>query len=243
MRKISTWAKNHASQSRFYIVMIKLSLTLMAVFTGKTFLDAGIQLSPVIAISATVTFIAACLFYPRKANVYFSKKQLYLARKSCDFTLTFTTFILISVLVNNGRYFIRETSSPVAASISTKTPSAEEILASLKYRDKSSLTHQEKRILKKEFEKQLKTYVKAKLAGDKDGAAKAILITLTIIGAIGLSLLLAGLACSLSCGGSDGLAILLVIVGLTGIIWGMVVVIKRISRGRHKKEPEAPPAL
>ena len=131
-----------------------------------------------------------------------------------------------------------------ASNVITKaTPSAEEILASLQYRDKSSLTRQEKRILKEEFKKQIKIYAVAKITGNKDGASKAVLIILTIIAAIGLLTLLAALACSLSCNGSDAAAVIVGVLGAAAIIWGTIVLVNRISRGPKKKsgnptEPE-----
>jgi hypothetical protein len=242
MRKISAWAKYHPYQARVYIVLIKVALFIAAIFTGRLFNELSIHLSPLTGVAAGALLIIASFIYPKKTISRFVKKKSYAFRKRCDFVLAFSTFMLISVLANNNHLFIYNTPSSAATQLSitrATPPTAEEILASLKYRDKSTLTHQEKRILKKEFEKQLTIYAKAKVTGDKDGE-KAVLIILTIIGAIGLSLLLGALACSISCGGADGLAILVAVVGLTGIIWGSIVLIKRITKLHSKKANTTP---
>lgn len=97
-------------------------------------------------------------------------------------------------------------------------PASEEILASIHENGKVHLTKQEKRILKPEFRKQLKLYAKAKLRGDKSSGEKALLIILTIIAALRLLYLLAALACSISCGGADALAVIVAVLDTAGIV-------------------------
>jgi O-antigen/teichoic acid export membrane protein len=75
------------------------------------------------------------------------------------------------------------------------------------------------------------------LSGNKKDADNAILIILTIIAAIGLTILLSALVCSISCGGADGLAVVVALLGLTAIIWGSIAVIRRINRGPRNKGP------
>ena len=242
MRKISTWAKFHPYQARTYIVIIKVILGGMAITTGKAIAEAGISLSPLPAIISAGLLFLAILIYPQKRSGS-SRKETYVLRKSLDFTLGFTTFVLITALAANNKSIINDIRIPAAnaaSAIKIHPPTAEEILASLKYRDKSSLTKQEKRILKKELGKQVKVYARAKLSGDKNGET-ALLIILTIIGAIGLTWLVAALACSVACGGAEGLAIVITVLGLAGIIFGTIVLIKKIVR-RHNKKPEQEPA-
>jgi len=126
-----------------------------------------------------------------------------------------------------------------AASVSKggEKPTAAAILASLAFRNKSTLTRPEKRILKTEFKHQLKVYVKAKLTKDDEAAKKAVLIILSIIGAVGLVFLLAALACSISCNGSTGIAVLVGILGLVAIIYLLTFAINKIQQ-HHKKGME-----
>jgi len=90
--------------------------------------------------------------------------------------------------------------------------------------------------LKEEFKKQIKVYAVAKIKGNNDGAGKALLIALTIIGAVGLLYLVAALACTLACNGSDAAAVIVAILGAAAVIWLTVVIIQRISRGPKKEE-------
>jgi hypothetical protein len=122
-------------------------------------------------------------------------------------------------------------------------PTAKQVLSSLSYRDKNSLSRLEKRILKKEFNHQLGVYAKSKLRGNNEKAEDAALIILTIVAALGLMALLAMLVCNLSCGGADAAAVLVGILGTAAIVWGVVVIIKRINRkSKIEKDVAAPPA-
>jgi hypothetical protein len=119
--------------------------------------------------------------------------------------------------------------------VKTVKPTAQEILSSLQSgRNNKSLTRAEKRILKKEFRHQLKVYVAAKIKGDSSGADQALLILLAIIAACGLLYLVAALACSLSCSGSDAAAVLVALVGTVGVIWLLIYVIKQITHAKKK---------
>jgi hypothetical protein len=89
--------------------------------------------------------------------------------------------------------------------------------------------------LKHEFFIQVKHYVKAKVKGDAPTAEKAITVVLVIGAAVGLTYLLAGLACSLSCSGAEGLALLVTIIGLSAIIFGSIVLIRTITHPKHRQ--------
>jgi hypothetical protein len=115
-----------------------------------------------------------------------------------------------------------------------KAPTALEILNSGK--TKSQLTKTEKRILKKEFYRQLKVFASATVSGDKARAGQAWKIALAIFVMVDLLCLVAALACSLACSGYDGAAIALMLVGFTGIIWGFVAVLKAIKKSKKKQQ-------
>jgi hypothetical protein len=177
------------------------------------------------------------IFYP------VVKKNNYVKQKTCDFVLAASSFCMILFLSNNQSDTISffnasNATSFTSVSVKSEKPTAEEILASLKHRDKSSLSKTEKRILKKEFKEQIKIYTKAKLTGNKNTAGDALLIMLAIIAALGLLYILAALACAVSCNGSEGAAIIIALLGTAAIILGLVLVIKRITRGPRKKEEE-----
>lgn len=202
---------------------------------GRTFSEMDITVPGNLGYITLLIFIMVALLYPSRNNTISSRKYFYIKQKSCDALLAACTFIMTVSITNNQLYPIA-TSSSYANSISiSKPPTAEEILASLKYRDKKTLTKQEKKILKQEFKKQLKIFTKATLSGNKKDADNSALVVLVIIGAIGLTILLAALVCSISCGGADGLAVAVALLGLTAIIWASVALIRRIHRGPRDK--------
>lgn len=239
MRKISLWAKHHRAPAIVLIVSIKIIVALLAFYLGSTLLKLDRHIPISVLFFSIGTLVIAVLGYPSRWATNLTKNQFYIRQKTCDFTIAASAFLMIATVTNNNLPIpgTAITADTHAASFS-RTPTAEEILASLKYRDKSTLTRQEKRILKEEFKKQLKVYVVAKIKGQKDEASKALLIALTVIAAVGLLYLLAALACSLSCNGSDAAAVIVGILGTALIIWGAIALIRRIARGHPRKKEE-----
>lgn len=241
MRKISLWAKHHRLAAIIIIIISKILLAIIAIWFGLLLLENNVHIPIVVLIPTLIFLVIVALLYPTDRTSGLSKKKFYIRQKSCDFVIVVCSFIMIGILANNSMPAIF-TNSAIASSVSKdKNPKADEILASLKYRDKSTLTHKEKRILKKEFKNQLGIYLKAKITGNKAASDKAWLIILTIIGAIGLFLVVATLACGVGCGGSEAGAGLILIIGTAAIIWGTIALIKRIKHGpkQKKTEPEA----
>jgi hypothetical protein len=228
MRKISCWAKHHTAAARLYIVCIKLSLALLSYYTGITLykMQLVIPYQPVY-IAASVLLIAGVVFYPSAKKASLNKRWCYIRQKACDFMLPLSAVLLFTTWVNNADTVY--SSNSAYGSYSIKHPSAQEILNSGK--TKETLTKQEKRILKKEFFKQLKTYAAASISGNKAKAGEALKIILAIIAMVGLLYLLAALVCSLSCSGSDAAAAIVAVLGVVGIIWGFIAVLKTIKRG------------
>ena len=233
MRKISFWAKSHPRTARLYIIIIKILLAIIAWFVGRSFSRMNIGVPESLGILTLFIFLIAALLYPSKSSSISARKYFYLKQKSCDFAFAACTFIMMVCITNNQLYSVTTPSSHASSNIIvSKSPTAEEILTSLKYRDKKTLTKPEKKILKREFKKQLKVFANATLSGNKKDADDAALIILVIIGAIGLT----ALVCSISCGGADGLAVAVALLGLTAIIWGSTVLIRRIKSGPRNKE-------
>lgn len=235
MKNISYWASCHVKTARLLIVCIKFLLTSVAYYIGITLYKMQIILPSSIIYS--ISFFALLIViavYPSKIKSVVTKKFIYIRQKTCDFILPLSSFLVIATMINNSD--VLPASSGVYGSAVIKHPTAQQILASGK--TKGALSGKEKRVLKKEFFKQLKNYAAATLSGNKDNAGKAWKIILAIIAAVGLLYLLAGLVCSLSCGGSDALAIFVGVLGLAGIIWGLVALIKRIQHGPKQPKPE-----
>ncbi len=229
MKAISYWASRHITYARVLIVLIKISLVALATYTAVLLTRLYIVLPfDWIALSCWMLIMAVIAFYPSRS----SKKRSYLRQKTCDFILPFCSFIMITAALNNvgslpylpGAY----------ASSIVKTPTAADIMASGKTR--AQLDRKEKRILRHEFTRQLKNYALAKISNDQQKAENSWKIVLAIIGFVGLTLLLMGLVCELSCGGSDVAAALVGILGMAALIWGLVAIIKSIQRGAPAKK-------
>jgi uncharacterized membrane protein YeaQ/YmgE (transglycosylase-associated protein family) len=236
MKRISFWAGTHVTIARLLIVIIRILLAVLAFYTGMKLNKMQIILPANAIYPATLLILLlTILAYPTRRKTSFSKKWTYVKQKTCDFILPLGSFLFITTMVNNAD--LVSSYSPAYGSEIIKNPTAQEILASGK--TKESLTRIEKKILKKEFYKQLKIYAAAKITGDKAKSGEAWKIILAIIGAVGLLFLLASLACSLSCNGSDAAAVIVGILGLVGIIWAFVSLTKRIHRGPKKpREPK-----
>jgi len=242
MKKISIWAKQNPWKARITIIFSHILLFLLAWFTGTQLYAIGKELPAFFMFLFVLIYLIAAFTYPSKKNKSGTNIPfLYLKQKSSDLLLAAATFGMVVCLAadneNVFRFYTTSFANLTSVSIKGKEKStANEILASLKYRDKSTLTRSEKKILRQEFKKELKLYTIAKLSGKKDEAGNAGLIILAIIAALGLLYVLAALSCSISCSGSEGAAVLVVVLGTAAIVVGLIVVIRAIKRGSKKKQ-------
>ena len=237
MKKISIWANLNRNRARALIVVMKLTLAVMAYYTGISLYNMQVVLPAgnIDAIIGTLV-LAAIVFYPSKKHTASEKKFRYLKQKCCDFVLAACSFVMIATMVNTPEAIIQLSPEAYGSSIIIKKGErATEILKTLDTREKASLSHKEKRILRKEFVRQLKVYAVAAATGNKQKSDDALKIILVIIGALGILYLLSALVCGLSCSGSDTAAIIIGLLGLVAVIWGVVVLIKRITRGPKKE--------
>jgi uncharacterized membrane protein len=238
MRKLSTWAKFHPYAARVIIVFCHIILTLIGIYFAEIFRTAGVIIPQVAAYLLVAVFTYAAITYPARQK---NGSENYHRRKLRDFLLVSSSFGMIIFYAANGLPAgIDSIPAQATAIIGKEQPTAESILRSLENRDRKHLTKNEKRILRKEFKKQLKVYATATLKGDKEKRDNTGLIILAIIGALGLLFLLTAIACSISCGGAEGAALIIFILGLAGIVFGFIAVMKSIKR-KSKKPAEPKP--
>ncbi|RYF79167.1 MAG: hypothetical protein EOO03_18380 [Chitinophagaceae bacterium] len=224
MKSISLWARHHRPAAILIIILAKLLLAGTAIYTGILFTRAGISFSTGWIYLYAALFMAVAFLYGSQAANYYRRKLM-------DGLLLACTFLMVVVFSNNGeRVNFTMTGWALTAPTTKEKPTAKQILASLEHRDKKDLTRREKRILKQEFQVQLKQFVAAKIKGDKQKSSEAGSIILLIVAALGLGFLLASLVCSLSCSGAEAAAIIVGIVGFVGLIWLLAIMIKRIKR-------------
>lgn len=238
MKKISYWAKHHVWQSRLLIVTIYILLFGLGLSTGKLLRESKIDLSQMFFIGCIVGTVVLWILYPEKSlKHHISSSAFYVRRKLFDFLLGSVTFLMILYVGNNWKQlFLNQTANafsivhnPKDSSVKNN-PLINNFIESINAKDVSSLSQKEKlRIIKK----QLRTINNDKETskGDKTG-----LIILSVIIALGLLYGLAALSCSIECSGSGGLALLVALGGTLLIIVLLVLVIKRITKGKPKKE-------
>lgn len=235
MKIVSQWAYHHVQSARLLIACIKILLAALAYYTGALLYKMAVILpSGIIYLTAMVILLIVIAVYPDRKKSTLSKKLFYARQKACDFILPCCSCLVIITTVNNADLVPGYRSVYGVDIVKNKT--AAEILTSGKTR--GQLDRKEKKILKKEFYNQLKNYAAAKITGDEAAAGKAAKIILAVVAMVGLLYLLAALACNLSCSGSDAAAILVAVIGFTGVIFGFVLVMKRIHRGPKKISSE-----
>lgn len=239
MKKISAWGRQHPWKARIIIVTSHVLFILLALYAGRSLWEMELQLPAGIMYGLMAVYLFAAITYPRKKDkTAENRNAFYIRQKSRDFLLLASTFGMVLIFSNNPGYSfapMQPLFASSAISVIKEKPTAAEILESLKHRDKSSLTRMEKRILKQEFKKQLKTYALASIQGKKEARDNAGLVILAIVGAIGLLALVAMLACNISCSGSDGGAIVVGLLGTAAVIIGLVLVLRSIKRKNAKK--------
>jgi hypothetical protein len=233
MKQLSRWAKFHPAHARIIIVISHTLLIFLAFNLSKQVIQTGIQFSPLWLYGVLIAFFIAGMFYPRDK----ARSDNYAKRKTFDFTIALLGFFLFFFSANELNQPAPSglrASVPVTVEPVYKNAGAEKLLNAFKTGEKTSFSKKEKRIIKQEFNYQLKKWVKAKVTGDKATASQALLILLSCIVAAGLIYLVASLACTLSCGGSDVAAVIVVVLGTAAVVWLLIRVIKSISR-RSKK--------
>lgn len=226
MKQVSIWASRHKWPARILIVLLYFLLNICGFFAGSLLQSTGVQPGIFFIDFIFIVILAAYLFYPEKASYY--------KRKFFDGTMlvsTFCTICFYGTQINNSSFLLPFSNSS-AATTTTYTAASERAEKTLKIVPGKKLT-------KKEFRKQIRQALKAKDA-EKTGQ-KIILIVLTILLAAVVLYLLLALSCSIACSGSEALAVLVLVLGAFGVVFGAIKIIQRINRGPKKKESPALP--
>lgn len=245
MKSLSWWAHTHPRMARCVIVAGHLLLILLALFAGRAMSDMGWSLPRYILVLLIGLYFLFMALYPSKDQ----RKKAgadwgYIWQKTGDVGILLIGFLMVTWVAahpNAANSLQTPLYGAITISKEKEKPTAQEILSSLEHRDKKSLTRQEKRILRKEFRHQIKIYAKATLEHDPETRDKTALIILALIAAVGLTLLLGALVCSISCGGAEGLAVVVGILGLVAIVAISIAVIRGIKRGPRKRRLEEAP--
>ncbi len=242
MRKISLWAKYHVWQSRVLIALFYILLNAIGIFIGKLLKETNIVIPEIYFTACLIFTLVLWIGYPNK-NILNKKKSpssSYVHRKIFDFSLGVITLLMIIYIGNNQPHlFIKNESAKASKLIRLPKDSSlynnsfiQNFIQNIKSKDINSLSAKEKlHIIKKQIRE---------IKHDKETSKsdKTLLIILSIIVAIALLIGVGSLACSLSCAGSEALALLVGIGGTVLVISLLFFIIKRINNPRVKKVEE-----
>jgi len=241
MKQISFWAKNHIWQSRLLIILIYILLNVNGLYTGKLLNEVNVIIPELYFIVCIIFTITLWIWYPKKsAKQVVSASVLYTRRKLFDFSLGAVTFLMIIFAGNNWKHLFAKSETAQAFNIIHipkdtviyNNPLIKNFIAIIKSMDVNKLNQREKIRLIKD---QIKTIKHDKGASKGE---KTLLIALSIFIALFLLTSLSALSCSLSCSGSEALAIIVGIGGTFLIIFFLIRVIKRITNSHVKKREE-----
>lgn len=234
MKNISIWAKNNVLVARVLIFFIHLLLIFLAFYITANihFKFSYTELTVIICFWVTTVFIYS-----------YVAKQSYLIHKVLNFITASCFFLIICFFIKHNfrlPYFQNTLNAVSVSGKTNKHSSAQEILESLKYRNKGTLTKKENRILKKEFGKQLYVFNERSLKHNDTTATNALLILLAIIAVVGLLAVLSLLVCAISCGGAGALLIIVFVLGIAGFSFALFAILKSLTQRHNKKsKPES----
>jgi hypothetical protein len=242
MRKISLWAKNHKISARFGIVSIYILLNGLGILIGVLLRELEFTFSVTALVSFVCLFLAGLFVYPSKdQKVKLSRRAFYVKQKSCDFILVSSSFLMVVFLANRPeKLFINSATMRAAVSSVLSRPigkdsvvkpykTLNEFSASMKDQDGKTLKWKERKKLLKEQVREIRR------SNDLSDGAKALLIILSILAALGLLYLVAALSCNLSCSGADAAAIIVGIGGAALVIFLFIIAMRAIT-GKKKKQ-------
>jgi hypothetical protein len=243
MKKISSWAAHHIWSARILIISFSLILTFLGLATGILLRSLDIVLPDLLYIGLVLLLIACFLFYPssEKRKTISGRRKLYWRQKSCDFTFAAITFTMMMTIANQPENFYNYNSTNATSIINTSFFPRDSVQHSYKSMPDfiASMKDANGKPLKwKERKKLLKVQINAlKAADDLTDGQKAGYIVLAVLAAILLFFGVAALACSASCGGSEGLAAVIMIAGTALIVFLLVMVILKIlGKWKGKKK-------
>lgn len=235
MKKISRWAKQHKWASRFLIVFSFVLLTALGILTGDLLREIGIIIPIYLFFLVIAVYILAVLIYPSKTEkLKLAAGKFYRKQKTADFILAASTFCMVICITNDQARNTMFFSSVVAMPVNHPTTPADSIAKTYKSLAafSASMKDENGKTLKwKERKKLLKAQINGiKKAKDMSNGERIALIIACVVIAVALLFLVAGLSCELSCGGSEGAAVVLGIGGTVLVIFLLVVVIRSINR-------------
>jgi hypothetical protein len=233
MIKISLWARRNVLVSRILIVAGYLLLFLLCFFTGNALRDLQIIIPfKILGLSVIVYVITASIYILQK---HFLKKHFsYFYHKTLDGLLLVSTYLILLTVYNQYgsiTHMVIGNSNNAYGSFAANNLVSHDNISTLPSTAKAG------KLDKKTVRQTIKSFIKS--YKQKSTGSKILLISLTVLLAVGLMMALAVLACSISCSGSGALAILVFVAGTFGIVFGAIKLINRINKGPREPKPSS----
>ncbi len=236
MKKISIWASQHKWLSRIIIIISYCLINSIGLFLGDALHGSDFVIPSLWVYAAGFLFIAGCIIYPSKKEKA-RYKNFYRRQKRTDLFLISLSFLLVICFSNH--YNVQRAQTPFyfayagAAEVSPiKSTFIGETSIDPSPKKKTSLIKQWKKKLRENIRTIRREYK------DASPGERTALIVVTILVAILLLYVVAALSCSLTCAGSDALAVMVLLLGTGLIVFFAVRVIKSINRRSAKPKPE-----
>jgi hypothetical protein len=245
MKKISVWAKSHPWPARIIIVVSFILLNGLGIITGLLMRDIEIILPSAALLFFISLYAGSVLLYPRKKSALNGQARalFYRRQKTCDMLLVGSTFLMVVYLANHPGQVLNYSppfTSVMAASAPLLKDSSLKTYLPIKAFSASMRDESGKLLKWKVRKNMLKEQIRAiRHSGEPSPGGKAALIILSVIVALGLITGVAFLACSISCGGSEALAIVVLISGTALVVVLLVHIIRKIM-GKSKKQIKNP---
>ena len=232
MRQISHWAHQHIMAARICIGVIYILLNITGLFVGDVLDSLQVIINPLYVVIPVSLTLFGLWFYPSKNNnpryVNYYRRQ-----KLADLILASATLFFI-IYTGNVLNQPRSVATPPLYAISfINNPFTNDVKPAKQASEKNHLKKDNTKKVSRNKLKQIRKFYK-----ESTQTEKIIYIILAVLVASLLVSGLSALACHLSCTGSEALAFIIWFGGLGGVIFGLVKVIQRITRGKPKKPKE-----
>lgn len=240
MRKLTSWANTHPWTARLIIIVANLCLYLgMMILAGVLqLLQVAIPLALSLALMISLSAAAVLLSIIKKRAGLSVKTNTgyWLVRAKYAMVLLASLMLVFSFYYYNWHVAVASqgnvySSQPQGTAKPVKPDYQQYSNKDLFYKDYTTYANS---LSRKELRSEYRHYRAMQKENQATGGDIALII-LIILGALVLTYLLLALACSVSCAGSDAGAIAIAIVGLAGIIWGTIALIKGVKRRRLRE--------
>lgn len=227
MKQLSHWAKAHVFQARLLIVLGRIVLAVWGYTAGIWCALQGYSFQEGAFLLSGLLFLLAYMAYPRRSGTGWLARRGFVWRKSCDAALVLSSLACWLALGNGLPSRLQEPAPlPISqTNVLTTLPIATaSMLAPSSPPAKMSFF--KKRQVWRPLKKSLRQYVqtiRAVRQGEK-GWMIALLIVANLLLVVVAGYLILLLSCTLSCNGQEGAAVVVLIGGLSLLVWLSVTI-------------------